>query len=436
MDHVGQHNRESRDYTSYDEIVRIFISAFGTRGDYQPVVALGRALQERGHSVDVSATPESIAMLSEHGLGCLPIDTGDSSSILDEHPELLEAWCSPDLASQRKALSGLMNHSNPAIAATLDLASRGGYDLFIAGALTQHTMVDLAAATKTPLVALAFAPAWPHRDPAATIMDPWWWRPDYMIEMVRWMGLHQRLKRELRRIRQFRWRDRLAAARLTVRVPIALAVSPLVCPATSCVGLGPVKVTGFLHLRSSSDARLPGPVEDFLTGGGGPPVFLSFGSATTPAAASAAQLILDEVRCAGGRAIIDSRFGIPPEHDVFVADSLPHDLLFPRCAAIVHHGGSGTTGTALASGRPQWIVPMAADQPYFGRRVHALGVGPAPVHLTQVTRADIRASLAWCATSRAERRAADVGVQIRSEPAIEKSIGVIEAAAGLGTSLG
>ena len=60
-------------------------------------------------------------------------------------------------------------------------------------------------------------------------------------------------------------------------------------------------------------------------------------------------------------------------------EAVPHDWLLPRCKMIVHHGGAGTTAAGLRAGIPNIVVPFTADQPFWGRRVHALGVGPKPV---------------------------------------------------------
>jgi sterol 3beta-glucosyltransferase len=73
-----------------------------------------------------------------------------------------------------------------------------------------------------------------------------------------------------------------------------------------------------------------------------------------------------------------------PEN-VFQLDAVPHDWLFPQMAAVVHHGGSGTTAAGLRAGVPSILVPFFGDQPYWGRRVHALGVGPRPIQRKKLT---------------------------------------------------
>ena len=68
---------------------------------------------------------------------------------------------------------------------------------------------------------------------------------------------------------------------------------------------------------------------------------------------------------------------------VFHAEGVPYDWLFPRVAAVVHHGGTGTTGLGLRAGKATVVCPYFNDQPFWGKVVHDLGVGPAPATATQ-----------------------------------------------------
>ena len=109
---------------------------------------------------------------------------------------------------------------------------------------------------------------------------------------------------------------------------------------------------------------------------GEPPVFVGFGSMTAPGAGEAVRGALARL---GRRAVVrrgtaDLSAGGP---EVLVVDDEPHAELFPRMAAIVHHGGAGTTKTAARAGAPQVIVPQIVDQPYWAGRVAGLGIGAA-----------------------------------------------------------
>jgi UDP:flavonoid glycosyltransferase YjiC (YdhE family) len=118
---------------------------------------------------------------------------------------------------------------------------------------------------------------------------------------------------------------------------------------------------------------------------------------------------------------------------VFVVGDVPHAWLFPRVAAVVHHGGAGTTAEALRAGVPQWIVPFLADQPFWGRLVHRAGIGPAPVSIDALTGDDVRAALTTLADPGTCARAAAIAEADRTAPGAEAAVVAIEkvaAAAG------
>ena len=116
--------------------------------------------------------------------------------------------------------------------------------------------------------------------------------------------------------------------------------------------------------------------------------------------------------------------------DVHVAPEAPHDWLYPQMAAVVHHGGAGTTGATFTAGVPAVVVPFAVDQPFWASRVAALGVGPAPIARSRLTVENLADALRAAATSAVlARRAADIGTRIRAED------GVGTAVAHLGSTL-
>lgn len=96
-----------------------------------------------------------------------------------------------------------------------------------------------------------------------------------------------------------------------------------------------------------------------------------------------AEMVIQALKQTGARGILATGWGgLRAEHlpkEIFQVSQVPHDRLFPRMAAVVHHGGAGTTAAGLRAGKPSVIVPFFGDQPFWGDRVHALGAGPAPV---------------------------------------------------------
>jgi UDP:flavonoid glycosyltransferase YjiC (YdhE family) len=139
--------------------------------------------------------------------------------------------------------------------------------------------------------------------------------------------------------------------------------------------------TGFWFLPQPE--ALPPQVLAFLDGGP-PPVYVGFGSMKSRDPQRLTRKLLRAVRQAEQRVVLGSGWaglgaGLDRGGDCLVADTLPHEQLFPRMAAVVHHGGAGTTAAAARAGVPQVVVPHFGDQFYWAHRVHRLGLGPRPL---------------------------------------------------------
>ena len=134
----------------------------------------------------------------------------------------------------------------------------------------------------------------------------------------------------------------------------------------------------------------------------------------------------------GVRGIIASGWGgLVPEQfqlpdTVMRIDSVPHDWLFPQVAAVVHHGGCGTTAAGLRAGRPTIICPFFGDQPFWGARIKALGVGSAPIPQKKLTVEKLSAAILQVTTNRLIREKATLlGEQIRSENGVSNAVNFI-----------
>ncbi|WP_234031311.1 glycosyltransferase [Mycetocola zhujimingii] len=142
-------------------------------------------------------------------------------------------------------------------------------------------------------------------------------------------------------------------------------------------------VTGYWFRETTSTWEPPRDLLGFLQAGR-PIVYVGFGSMGFGAKAEErGRIVLHALREAGVRAVLATGWGslaAQSADDVFV-DDVPHNWLFPRVDAVVHHGGSGTTAAGLRAGKPTLICPVLGDQPFWGRRVDELGVGPLPLPL-------------------------------------------------------
>jgi sterol 3beta-glucosyltransferase len=213
-------------------------------------------------------------------------------------------------------------------------------------------------------------------------------------------------------------------------VPVLYPVSPSVVPRPHDYP-DSAHLTGYwFREQSTVQASLPDDVSAFLDADG-PVVYAGFGSMGFGRhAADRGTMVLDAVRTTGARVIVARGWGgleAERAEGILVVDEVPHELLFPRVSAVVHHGGSGTTAAGLRAGRPTLICPVLGDQPFWGERVHALGAGPEPLPLKEM-RADLLAErlIDLVGNSSYVERAAAIGEQIRHEDGTGTAVQILE----------
>jgi sterol 3beta-glucosyltransferase len=178
-------------------------------------------------------------------------------------------------------------------------------------------------------------------------------------------------------------------------------------------------VTGYWFLDLASSFTPPPALLDFLAAGP-PPVAIGFGSMAARDPGAMTEMVTAALRRAGLRGILLTGWGglsqgdLPD--DVFKLDAAPHDWLFPRVTAVVHHGGAGTTAAALRAGVPLVTIPFGFDQHLWGRQVHRLGAGVAPIPQAELTAERLAAALsALTADPSFRARAAALATVIRAE---------------------
>jgi UDP:flavonoid glycosyltransferase YjiC (YdhE family) len=189
-------------------------------------------------------------------------------------------------------------------------------------------------------------------------------------------------------------------------------------------------VTGYWFLDSPQNWQPPKELAAFLAEGP-PPVYIGFGSMTHRSPEESTELILEALHLAGQRGVLLHGWGgmaktkLPS--NVIMVESIPHQWLFPRMAAVAHHGGAGTTAASLRSGVPSIVVPHFADQPYWGERVAALGVGPRPRARARLTAQKLADSIDQALSDQTMReRAAKLGEALRAEDGVGNAVKVIE----------
>jgi sterol 3beta-glucosyltransferase len=189
-----------------------------------------------------------------------------------------------------------------------------------------------------------------------------------------------------------------------------------------------VEVDGYWWLDRLTDWQPPGELVDFVAAGP-PPVFIGFGSMTPGDSERLSSVVSDAVRRAGVRAVVQAGWsGLTADgNDVLRIGDVPHDWLFPRMGAVVHHGGAGTTGSTVRAGVPGVITPVLADQPFWARQLVRAGVSPDSLALSTITGEGL-GELISQAVHRAEyrRNAEELGRRVRAEDGAGRIIETLE----------
>ncbi len=189
-------------------------------------------------------------------------------------------------------------------------------------------------------------------------------------------------------------------------------------------------LTGYWFLDEGINWQPPATLVDYLNDGP-PPVYIGFGSIVAPNHEHLTESIMKSLRRTGQRAVLAKGWGMLDPRKLpeccYLLESAPHDWLFPRMSAVIHHGGHGTTGAGLRAGVPNMAVPFGMDQPQWARALHNVGVSPRPIPGLKLNVENFSAALTQLVNDpEIRRKAAALGEQIRAEDGIQNAIDLIE----------
>ncbi|MER5207442.1 glycosyltransferase [Streptomyces sp. NPDC002825] len=389
--------------------MRILIITAGSRGDVAPFTGLGRRLLDAGHEVAVAAHASFAALVGGCGL--------EHRLMPGDPQELLRGW---SRAASREEAQALTRAYADGLADGVADAVAGGADLL----LTAHGPAPLSRtageASGIPVIGTYLVPSFATREfPLPHARGTEDGGPEGNLAAGRDV---------LRRAEGAfagavaRLRDRLG---LPADTPSSAAdlrpafhgYSPLVVPRPGDWPSG-VEVTGYWWPARPEHWQPPAELVDFLKAGP-PPVFLGFGSMAPGEGERLGELAAAAVKRAGVRAVVQAGWaelsaGYGP--DILAVGDVPHDWLFPRTAAVVHHAGAGTTGAGLRAGVPAVPVPVMYDQPFWAARLQALGVAPRAVPFQDLTAEALGDAIAACLSEPSlRRRAAELARGIAAE---------------------
>ena len=352
--------------------MKILISSIGSRGDVQPILALAVELKSLGNDPSLCVAPNFKEWVESYGLACIPIGPDLKKLTGGTVPG------KPVLPSKEQ-LQRMADESVRGQFQVIAEAARG-CDLLVAAGALQIAARSIAEARRIPYVFAAYCPA---------VLPSSKYPPPKMGGHYSF-SLAEEENQQLWKEDEQEFNDRFGAVLNEERAKIGLdpvtsvqphmftdrpwlAADPVLAPAFPAAGLQVVQTGAWLL---SDQTALPDDLENFLANGA-PPIYLGFGSMR--ASEHAARVLVEAVRVLGLRSILFKGWAnlLPSDmgDDCLSIGDLDHEKLLPRVAAIVHHGGAGTTTAAARAGRAQVIIPHNYDQFYWAHQVSQLGVG-------------------------------------------------------------
>ncbi|XP_068316834.1 sterol 3-beta-glucosyltransferase UGT80A2-like isoform X1 [Pyrus communis] len=380
----GETEAEVRDIPPL-QIVMLIV---GTRGDVQPFVAIGKRLQEYGHRVRLATHANFKDFVLTAGLEFYPLggDPKVLAGYMVKNKGFLPSGPS-EISIQRHQLKEIIFSLLPACKEP-DPDSKVPFkaDAIISNP-PAYGHFHVAEALKVPLhifFTMPWTPTSEFPHPLSRVKQPIGYRLSYQIvDALIWLGIQDMINEFRKRMLKLRPITYLSGNYSSPPdVPYGYIWSPHLVPKPK--DWGPkIDVVGFCFLDLASNYEPPEPLVKWLEAGD-EPVYIGFGSLPLQEPEKMTDIILQALEITGQRGIINRGWGglgnsVEPSDSVYLVDNCPHDWLFKRCSAVVHHGGAGTTAAGLKAACPTTIIPFFGDQPFWGERVHARGVGPAPI---------------------------------------------------------
>ncbi len=415
--------------------MRFLIMALGSRGDVIPYATLGKALRAAGHRVRVATFEGFAPLIAAHSLDFHPV-RGDMQAILNSSSghALLESRANP--LRMARAIHRSIGALAESFARDLYAPALWDTEVLISQLPGGLYGCDLAEKLDIPLFAAAVMPLAPSRHyPNLAFPTRFSFIPGYN-RFTHWLAYQ--LVWQIYRPTANRWRKRSLGlpnapmggySRWMEQrpVPVLNGFSAHAAPRPPDWGAH-IHVTGYWFPEEKHEQ----PPDDLrrFSEAGPPPVFIGFGSMTVRDPARTTGVVLEAIRRSGRRAVLHAGWAgigqreLPAE--VFRIEYAPYGWLFPRMAAVVHHGGAGTTAFGMRSGVPCIVVPFLFDQYYWGRRVAALGAGPRPIPFARLSAERLAEAIRVATTDAPMRqRAKALGEKVRAEGGVQQAVEIV-----------
>ncbi|KAL1612760.1 hypothetical protein SLS60_000989 [Paraconiothyrium brasiliense] len=437
----------------------IVIQVVGSRGDVQPFVALGKVLKETyGHRVRLATHAVFKDFVTENGLEFFSIggDPAELMAFMVKNPGLMPGFDTLRSGEVGKRRRGIAEILRGTWRSCIETGDGLGVDP-LKQTIEEWMGVEdqLPDELKKPFVAdaiIANPPSFGHLHCAEKLGIPLHmmftmpWSPTQafphplaniqtsnadatitnfmsyiLVDMLTWQGLGDLINKFRKEVLSLDPISLLWSPAMMERmkIPHTYCWSPALIPKPKDWA-NHISIAGFFFLSLAHNYTPAPDLAEFLAAGE-PPVYIGFGSIVVDDPNAMTTLIFDAVKATGTRALVSKGWGGLGSDDlnvpegVFMLGNVPHDWLFQHVAAVVHHGGAGTTAAGIAAGRPTVVVPFFGDQPFWGSMVAKAGAGPDPIPYKDLTAEKLADAIRKALKPESLAKAAELSAKIAKE---------------------
>jgi sterol 3beta-glucosyltransferase len=403
--------------------MKFVVATYGTEGDARPFAALCRGLIDAGHEARLLADADTLGSALALGVPTTAL-AGDIRAKLNDRviPSVIARG--DGLRETVRVLANIANENTESWLRTI-IAAGQGCDAIVAAGLATYVAVSAAEYLGVRAITSNVIPITPTAAFPSPFV-PWKWLPRLLNR-----ASHGLVNAALGKA----FRDRTGAARAQFKLPARKTVwtgLPMIYPISPNLLPTPTDWPANVHLcgqwLAPSPAWMPPPALANFLAAGEAPIYIGFGSMTGFDSAPLLDALIAAV--AGRRALFYPGWsGVDPKAlpDNFLAISdTPHDWLFPRTAAVIHHGGSGTSHSAARAGVPSIVIPLLGDQPFWAERLRLAGVAPPAVDSRRPTAQACASALDFVAAAHVRNRARSLGEKLCAENGVVNAVATLE----------
>ncbi|KAA3471819.1 sterol 3-beta-glucosyltransferase UGT80A2-like isoform X3 [Gossypium australe] len=388
LDYVVCSEKDDIDPTDIPNIppLQIVMLIVGTRGDVQPFVAIGKRLQADGHRVRLATHSNFKDFVLDAGLEFYPLG-GD--------PKVLAGYMVKNkgfLPSNPSEIPVQRQQMKDIIFSLLDACKEddphSGVKFHADAIIANPPAYEALNVPLHIFFTMPWTPTSEFPHPLSRVKHAAGYRLSYhIVDALIWLGIRDMINEFRKKTLKLRPVTYLRGSYSSPPdVPYGYMWSPHLVPKPKDWGKN-IDVVGFCFLDLASSYKPPESLLKWIDAGD-KPIYIGFGSLPVQQPGEMTKIIVQALEKTGQRGIINKGWGglgnlEKPKDFVYSLDNCPHDWLFKRCVAVVHHGGAGTTAAGLKAACPTTIVPFFGDQPFWGEQVHAKGVGPAPIPIDE-----------------------------------------------------